>query len=437
MNRVNIFWFRRDLRLQDNVGLYYALKSKLPVLPVFIFDTNIIDELPKDDARLTFIFNTLEKLNKKLKAEYHSSIAYYHGKPTEIFNRLVREYDIHTVFTNRDYEPYAKERDCKIQQILNQKNISFKTFKDTVVFENNDVIKNNGEPYLVYTPYMKKWKTKFKDIDLSPYPSENHLNHIIHNKKLQYISLEDMGFSASNIKFPDYNLSENLIENYNQTRDKPGIEGTSRLSPYLRFGLVGYREVLAKALSTKNETFLNELIWREFYMMILHHFPKSVNHAFKEKYDRIEWRNNKNEFEKWKKGQTGYPIVDAGMRQLNQTGWMHNRVRMIVGSFLCKHLLIDWRWGEAYFAKKLLDYEMSSNVGGWQWVAGSGVDAAPYFRIFNPYSQTEKFDKNNTYIKKWVPEFDTEDYPKPIVDHKMARQRCLETYKSALTDYTK
>lgn len=432
MSKVNIFWFRRDLRLNDNAGFFKALKSDYPVLPIFIFDTDIIDELPEDDARLTFIYAALESMNKKLKSEYNSSIAFYHGKPKDIFSKLVEDYDIQSVFTNRDYEPYAKERDGEIEKLLSEKEIAFKTFKDLVVFEKSEVVKNDGEPYLVYTPYMKKWKKVFEDHTLASYPSEQHLNNLLQSDNLPHLTLQDMGFHESSIKVPDYNLSDDLIENYDKTRDKPSIEGTSRVSPYLRHGLVGYREVVKKALAAEDETYLNELIWREFYMMILYHYPKSANHAFKEKYDRIEWRNDKKEFEKWTKGQTGYPIVDAGMRQLNETGWMHNRVRMIVGSFLCKHLLIDWRWGEAYFAKKLLDYEMSSNVGGWQWVAGTGVDAAPYFRIFNPYSQTDKFDKDKQYIKKWVPEFDTSDYPKPMVNHKEARERCLTTYKSAL-----
>mgnify|MGYP005852959195 CR=1 FL=1 len=432
MTKINIFWFRRDLRLHDNAGLYKALKSDFPVLPIFIFDTDIIDELPKDDARLTFIYNALQDMKRKLKSEYKSSIAFYHGKPKDTFEKLVESYDIQTVFTNRDYEPYAKKRDAEIEKLLSKNDIGFKSFKDLVFFEKSEVVKSDGKPYLVFTPYMKKWKKVFEEYEMPTYPSENHLDNLYTSDDLPDLTLQDMGFEESSIKVPDYNISKDLIESYDETRDKPSIEGTSRLSPYLRFGLVGYREVMKKALSAKDETFLNELIWREFYMMILYHYPRSVDHAFKEKYDRIEWRNNEKEFEKWTKGQTGYPIVDAGMRQLNETGWMHNRVRMIVGSFLCKHLLIDWRWGEAYFAKKLLDYEMSSNVGGWQWVAGSGVDAAPYFRIFNPYSQTDKFDKEKKYIKKWVPEFDTDDYPKPMVNHKEARERCLETYKSAL-----
>lgn len=432
MTDVNIFWFRRDFRLNDNAGLYEALKADKPVLPIFIYDTDIIDKLPEDDARLTFIYDSLQKINHTLKTEHQTSIGFYHGKPIYIFKELVEDYNINAVYTNRDYEPYAKTRDGEIKNYLKGKNIDFNTYKDQVIYEKSEVVKGDGEPYLVYTPYMKKWKKIFEKEELPSFPSEKHLDNLVKNAGLPDLTLVDMEFKKSSIKVPDYHLEEEFLENYDDTRDTPSINGTSRLSPYLRFGLVGYRDVVKKALSVKDETFLNELIWREFYKVILYHYPESVDNAFKKKYDRIEWRNDEEEFEKWKNGQTGYPIVDAGMRQLNETGWMHNRVRMIVGSFLCKHLLIDWRWGEAYFAEKLLDYEMSSNVGGWQWVAGSGVDAAPYFRIFNPYSQTDKYDKDKKYIKKWVPEFGTDKYPEPIVEHKEARERCLNTYKSAL-----
>ena len=432
MAKVNIFWFRRDFRLDDNVGLFYALKSDNPVLPIFIYDTDIIDKLPKDDARLTFIHQSLKDLNNKLKQEHNSSIAFYHGKPIDIFKNIIEEYNVDKVFTNKDYEPYAVNRDNDINDLLKDNQVEFNTYKDQVIFEKSEVVKGDGEPYLVFTPYMKKWKKVFKGTEWKNFPSENHLDNLIDSTNLPELQLSEMGFEESSIKVSDYHLESEFLENYDNTRDKPSINGTSRLSPYLRFGLVGYRKIVQKALSVDDETFLNELIWREFYKVILYHYPESVKNSFKKKYDRIEWRNDEAEFEKWKNGQTGYPIVDAGMRQLNETGWMHNRVRMIVGSFLCKHLLIDWRWGEAYFAEKLLDYEMSSNVGGWQWVAGTGVDAAPYFRIFNPYSQTDKFDKNKKYINNWVTEYDTEDYPEPMVEHKKARERCLETYKSAL-----
>lgn len=434
MDKINIFWFRRDFRLDDNVGLFNALKSDNPVLPIFIYDTDIIDKLPKTDARLTFIYKTLQGLNKVLKEKHESSIAFYHGKPLDIFKKIIRDFDVEKVFTNKDYEPYALQRDNDVKKLLQDNKINFESFKDQVIFEESEVVKSDGEPYLVFTPYMKKWKKEFKDFEWKDYPSEKHLDNCIKNVELPDLSLSDMGFEESSLEVPDYHLEKEFIQNYDETRDKPAINGTSRLSPYLRFGLVGYRNIVNKALSVDNDTFLNELIWREFYKVILYHYPESVDNAFKKKYDRIEWRNNEEEFEKWKNGKTGYPIVDAGMRQLNSTGWMHNRVRMIVGSFLCKHLLIDWRWGEAYFAQKLLDYEQSSNVGGWQWVAGSGVDAAPYFRIFNPYSQTDKYDKDKKYIKKWVPEINTDNYPKPMVEHKPARERCLEVYKEALNN---
>lgn len=432
MEKINVFWFRRDLRLNDNVGLKAALTSGLQVLPIFIFDRHILDELPENDARVTFIFNRLQNLRDELRDKYETGIAFYYGKPEEIIKDLTKEYSVNAVFTNRDYEPYAKQRDEKIKDLLDEQGIDFKIFKDHVVFEKSEVVKGDGDPYLVYTPYMKKWKKAFESVDVETANSEDYLDNIYKHQRLPNLTLEDMGFVESEQEVPDYNLSKSLLDNYGDTRNTPSIEGTSRLSPYLRFGLVGYREVVKKALASSDETYLNELIWREFYAMILYHYPESSHKAFKEKYDNIEWRNNEEEFEKWKNGQTGYPIVDAGMRQLNQTGWMHNRVRMIVGSFLCKHLLIDWRWGEAYFAEKLLDYEMASNVGGWQWVAGSGVDAAPYFRVFNPYSQTDKFDKDKKYIKKYVPELDTDEYPEPMVEHKMARERCLDTYKAGL-----
>ncbi len=431
-DKVRVFWFRRDMRLEDNVGLYHALSGDYPVLPLFIFDKNILDELPKDDARVTFIHKELQKMRSYLQDNFGSSIATYHDTPENAIQQVIQDYDVEAVYTNRDYEPYAYKRDAKINALLAENGIEFHDFKDQVIFEKNEVEKNDGGMYLVFTPYMKQWKKEFKKIDFKTYSSEDLLDNTYKNSRLPNLSLADMNFETSSIKVPDYNLEEELLTNYEDTRNIPSVEGTSRLSPYLRFGTIGYRKVVEKALTVENETYLDELIWREFYKAILHHYPETQERAFKPKYDRIQWRNNEEEFEKWKKGQTGYPIVDAGMRQLNQTGWMHNRLRMVVGSFLCKHLLIDWRWGEAYFAEKLLDYEMSSNVGGWQWVAGSGVDAAPYFRVFNPYSQTDRFDKDKKYIKKWIPELDTKDYPEPMVEHKVARERCLETYKEAV-----
>ena len=432
--KLSVFWFRRDLRLDDNVGFLEALKSGKPVIPVFIFDTEILDKLPENDARLSFIHAELQKMRKQLQEEQDSSIAMYHGKPREIFQKLMREYEIAEVFTNHDYEPYALERDREIAEMLSDNNIKFHTFKDQVIFEKDEIVKKDGEPYVVYTPYMKLWKAHLKEIDLKTYYTSQYLQNLIQNSQLPDLSLSDIGFKTSEIKVPAYNVSPGLIQQYENTRNIPGINGTSRLGPHLRFGTVSIRKMIKNADAENNKTFLEELIWREFFMQVLYHFPDTVTESFKKKYDRIKWRNNAEEFELWKAGKTGFPLVDAGMRQLNQTGFMHNRVRMLVGSFLCKHLLIDWRWGEAYFAENLLDYELASNVGNWQWVAGSGVDAAPYFRIFNPTTQIEKFDKDKKYIQKWVEEYGSEKYPEPMVDHKEARERALNTYKEAVSN---
>ncbi|WP_445736041.1 cryptochrome/photolyase family protein [Mariniflexile sp.] len=429
---INIFWFRRDLRLDDNKGLYEALKGDNPVLPIFIFDSEILDALPVDDARVTFIHHTLQKIRKLLGEKHESSMAIYHGKPADVFNQLIENHSIETVYTNHDYEPYAKTRDLEIETLLSKKEIEFKTFNDQVIFEKDQIVKSDGTPYVVYTPYMKTWKSTFKPSKLEFFETKPHLDNLIKDKNLPNLSLSDIGFKTSNQKIPDHTVTPTLIKNYEATRNFPAKDATSRLGPHLRFGTVSVRNMIQKAIAEKNEIFWQELIWREFFMHILWHFPHTANESFKPKYDRIEWRNNEDEFKRWCEGKTGYPLVDAGMRQLNQSGFMHNRVRMLVGSFLCKHLLIDWRWGEAYFAEKLHDYEMASNVGNWQWVAGCGVDAAPYFRIFNPTTQIEKFDKNLEYIKQWCPDFQELTYPKPIVDHKFARERCLQVYKEAL-----
>lgn len=431
--KVSVFWFRRDLRLDDNVGLLEALKGSDPVLPIFIFDTEILDKLPEEDARVSFIFETLQSMRQELQ-ELDSSLALYHGKPEEIFDDIISKYNVSKVYTNRDYEPYAKERDASIQELLDSNNIEFETFKDQVFFEKDEVVKSDGDPYVVYTPYMKLWKETFKNTKLTIYYNSDYLDNFIKNSRLPNLSLKDMGFEKSDIEVPEYDVTPTLIQNYEATRNYPAKDSTSHLGAHLRFGTVSIRKMLKKAIAEKNEIFWQELIWREFFMQILWHFPNTVTESFKKKYDRIEWRNNEEEFKLWKQGKTGYPMVDAGMRQLNRSGFMHNRVRMLVGSFLCKHLLIDWRWGEAYFAEKLLDYEMSSNVGNWQWIAGSGVDAAPYFRIFNPTTQIDDYDKDHEYIKKWVPEFGTDKYPDKMVDHKEARERALATYKKAVSN---
>jgi len=432
MQKVNIFWFRRDLRLLDNAGLYHALKGDSPVVPVFIFDKIILDQLEeKKDKRVEFIHDALIEMQEKLE-RIQSSLEVYFGTPEEAFEKLISDYDVQTVFTNHDYELYAIERDERIKNLLAKKNIDLKTYKDQVIFEKDEVLKDDGKPYTVYTPYGRKWKAMLTDFYIKSYPAEKYYKNFFKQSPRSIPSLGSMGFKATGKSFPSKNPGEDLLKHYDETRDFPGIEGTSRLGIHLRFGTISIRKLVAKAKEV-NVVFLNELIWREFYMSILWHFPHVGRHkAFKPEYDNIKWRNNEDEFEKWCKGKTGYPIVDAGMRQLNETGYMHNRVRMITASFLCKHLLIDWRWGEAYFSEKLLDFDFAANNGGWQWVAGSGCDAAPYFRIFNPQLQTEKFDKDLKYIKRWVPEFQEFDYPKPIVEHTAARDRCLKVYKEAL-----
>ena len=427
---MNILWFRRDLRLDDNVGLFHALNSNEEVLPIFIFDESILSQLPKDDARVTFIHQQLDKIQNQLK-EIGKSLAIFHGTPLEIYQKLISENKIKSVYTNQDYEPYARKRDLDLYHLFKENNIDFKTSKDQVIFEKSEVVKDDGTPYVVYTPYSNKWKENFKKIQLINYNSEDYLNKIaLHS--YPFLSLSDIGFKTSFIKVSSFDISNNLIDNYEATRNFPALNKTSYLGIYLRFGAVSIRKMVAKALESKNETFLKELIWREFFMQILWHFPHTSKSCFRPKYDSIKWDNNEELFQKWCEGKTGYPFVDAGMRELNATGHMHNRVRMIVASFLCKHLLIDWRWGETYFATKLLDYEQASNIGNWQWAAGSGVDAAPYFRIFNPPEQIKKFDKDLKYIKKWIPELESLDYPNPIVDHKEARERCLRVYKEAV-----
>ena len=432
-----IFWFRRDLRLDDNRGLWEALRSGYRVLPVFIFDTHILQELPRDDARVTFLHDRLQALRSALYEACEGALAILEGTPEEVFPRLLAQWDVRAVYTNEDYEPYARKRDARVQALLQETATPFLAFKDQVVFEKSEVTKEDGAPYVVYTPYMKKWKEEFRRMGSLPtYDTRPYLAAVLSENLPQGPGLADLGFTRSAIAVPDCDLTPALIENYAATRDYPEMDGTSHLGPHLRVGTVSVRRAIREALKAGNETFWNELIWREFFMQILWHYPHTVHEAFKKPYDRIRWRNREEEFEKWKAGQTGFALVDAGMRQLNQTGYMHNRVRMLVASFLCKHLLIDWRLGEAYFAEKLLDYELSSNVGNWQWAAGSGVDAAPYFRIFNPMTQVAKFDKELRYIRKWVPEYGTTRYPAPMVDHKMARERCLETYKAALEGAT-
>lgn len=435
MESVSIFWFRRDLRLEDNAGLYHALRDNNAVLPIFIFDKAILNRLEdKKDARVEFIYDAINTLNKQL-SQHGSQLLVFFDYPIHVFTQLISSNHVKKVYTNNDYEPYSRLRDNEVEQLLDKQNIQMHSYKDQVIFEKDEILKASGEPYTVFTPYSKKWKSYFENSFYhKPYPCKRYFANFYKIKSIGNIPrLKEMGFESTSIIIPPKDASQLTIREYDQKRNFPGINGTSRLGIHFRFGTISIRENARKAAEL-NETYLNELIWRDFYMMILYHFPQVTERAFKPKYDTIEWINNEVHFKAWCTGKTGYPIVDAGMRELNATGYMHNRVRMIVASFLCKHLLIHWQWGEAYFAKKLLDFDLAANNGGWQWAAGSGCDAAPYFRIFNPYLQTEKFDKDLRYIRKWVPEIDSDSYPKPIVEHKVARKRALDAYKRALSE---
>jgi deoxyribodipyrimidine photo-lyase len=429
---INIFWFRRDLRLEDNAGLYHALRSDKPVQPVFIFDRNILDKLDdKSDRRVEYIRAALEEIQEHL-GKKGGSLRVYYDTAERAWKKILSDYKVEKVFTNHDYEPYARDRDAAIEKLLIQHGASLHTYKDQVIFEKNEVMKDDGTPYTVFTPYSRKWKTVLMNNPIHLFPSNKFLKNVNQQNVEPIPSLQSMGFRKVDKPFPSKQLKEDVVKKYSAQRDFPAIEGTTRMGVHLRFGTISIRQLAQKAMAL-NETYLNELIWRDFYHMILWHFPRvGLGKSFKPEYDFIAWRNNEDEFEKWCMGQTGYPIVDAGMRELNATGYMHNRVRMIVASFLTKHLLIDWRWGEAYFASKLLDFDLAANNGGWQWAAGCGCDAAPYFRIFNPYLQTQKFDKDLKYIRHWVPEFEEFSYPKPIVDHDVARKRCLEVYGKSL-----
>ena len=430
---VNICWLRRDLRLDDNAALYHALKGENPVLLVFIFDRNILDRLEnKADARVDFIHQQLSKINDKL-IKKGSSLLIKYNTPENAWQEIVKDFKIEKVYTNHDYEPYARKRDKKIEDFLKQNDIAFHTFKDQVIFEKGEVKKADGTPYTVFTPYYKQWQLKLNEFYLKSYPTEKYFKNLYQSSGFDLPSLAQIGFSPSDAKFPSSNYQDKL-DGYEKDRDFPAKNATTHLGMHLRFGTLSIRKVVSEALTQKADKWVSELAWREFYMMILWHFPHTVNSAFKPAYDQIQWRNNEKEFGLWCKGETGYPIVDAGMKELNNTGFMHNRVRMVVASFLCKHLLIDWRWGEAYFAEKLLDYEQASNVGGWQWACGSGNDAAPYFRVFNPELQLKKFDPKMEYVFKWAPEYKQAIAPMPIVNHEFARKRVLEAYKKALNE---
>ena len=421
---VAIYWMRRDLRLDDNTALNKALQNEICVLPVFIFDDNILEDLNREDARLSFIYKTLFELNKKLKV-LDSGIKVYQGRPIEVWKKILLEYKVTCVYANKDYEPYARSRDKELTELLLSFGVDFKLYKDQVIFEENEILKKDGNPYHVFTPFKNRWLAQFEGVKVET--SEDQGKFCTH--EFEFPTLEELGFRPSLLKVANYDLS--CADHYKKNRDYPGLDGTTNLGPHLRFGTVSVRKIISQ-LKPSHEVLLSELIWREFFMQILFHYPRVVHENFNKKYDGIQWRNDKEEFNRWCEGTTGYPMVDAGMRELNATGRMHNRVRMVTAGFLCKHLLIDWRWGESYFAEKLLDYELSSNNGNWQWAAGTGCDAAPYFRIFNPEAQMTKFDKEGIYVKKWVPEYGTSTYATPIVEHKMARQRALDVYRHGM-----
>lgn len=430
--QISCFWFRRDLRLEDNHGLFQAIRSGKPVLPVFIFDSFILNKLKnKEDRRVQFIYDSLRDIDSKLRA-LGSGLLLEYGQPLEVWKKITENYPIASVYTNSDYEPYARERDDQVAKMLAKKGIGFHSFKDQVIFEKEEVVKPDGKPYTVFTPFKKKWLERFSPDTILPFPSAELSGNLFTGEIPAIMPLEKIGFTSNpEVIFPERKIVLKTIDSYDHQRDFPGIPGTSKLSVHLRFGTLSIRKAVEVGLK-HNAVWLSELIWREFYMMILWHFPQVTRGSFKPEYDKIQWLNQEDQFQAWCEGRTGYPIVDAGMRELLHTGFMHNRVRMVVASFLTKHLLIDWRWGEAWFAEHLLDFDLSANNGGWQWAAGSGCDAAPYFRVFNPYIQTEKFDPQLVYIRKWVPELDTENYPKPIVEHAMARVRAVEVYRKAL-----
>lgn len=428
--RINIFWFRRDLRLHDNRGLTEALAGDAPVLPIFIFDHHILDKLSnKSDGRVQFIYDTVHQLKFELQQQ-NSDLLVTHGNPVNIFKKLIETYNLEKVYTNRDYEPYATERDAEVRKVLEKSGVEFISFKDQVIFEQNEIVKPNKKPYVMFTPYSKAWLKKITSHDLKEYQAR-FKNLVKTIKKSKMISLKSLGFNPSKIKIPNSDLKISVVKNYSKTRDYPFLDGTSHLGLHLRFGTVSLRSCVKSAIKL-NKIWLKELIWREFFMQILWNFPEVIHSSFKKEYDQIIWRNNSKEFLAWKEGRTGYPLVDAGMRELNHTGYMHNRVRMVTASFLVKHLLIDWRWGEKYFSEKLLDFDLAANNGNWQWAAGCGCDAAPYFRIFNPTAQQEKFDPEYKYIKKWIPNFDPKNYLSPVVAHEFARHRALATYRKGL-----
>ncbi len=431
MEEIAVFWFRRDLRIDDNLGLYQALKSGFKVLPVYIFDPEIWSRYTDvDNRQLHFIRNAVYQLKQEL-IDLNSDLLVFEDLPPVVFQNLINEYNVKMVFANEEFDPFSIQRDRKISEFLNSNGITLNLFTDHLIHKPGVILKPDRSPYTIFTPFSKQWKLALKDQNLVPFPVTSLISNLYTPKKVsnfKKLKTQQTILSPINREIPT-----EIIQTYDATRDFPAIHnGTSQLGVHLRFGTISIRKLVSIALQL-NIQFLNELIWREFFMHILFHFPYVIDGAFKSKYNNIHWQNNELEFENWCLGNTGVPIVDAGMRQLIQTGFMHNRVRMIVASYLVKHLLIDWRWGEAYFAQKLIDYELSANNGNWQWVAGTGCDAAPYFRIFNPFRQQERFDPTFEFVKLWVPEYQTEEYKKRFVtDLKKAAERCINVYKTSI-----
>ncbi len=468
-----LFWFRRDLRTNDNAGLYHALKAGKRVYCTFIFDREILDHLPsKADRRVEFIWESVRELADTLNRHGGALIVRYARASDEI-PALAQELKVDAVFTNEDYEPAAIARDKKVAAALHANGITFEQFKDTVIFEKDEVLTQAAKPFSVFTPYKNAWLKKLTDFYLKPYPTERYVGNLAKSAAAPAIpTLADMGFTSTNIKSlvtcgvtGAALLRDDFIDrmaDYRVARDFPSVKGVSYLSVHNRFGTISIRELAtiahAETIKRKNEgaeTWLSELIWRDFYFQILWHTPHAATSAYKREYDALTWENDKTLFQAWCEARTGYPIIDAAMRQLNQSGYMHNRLRMIVASFLTKDLLIDWRWGEKYFADHLNDFDLSANNGGWQWAASTGCDAQPYFRIFNPITQSERFDPQGKFIRKYLPELKNipdkfihapwtlppidataknfligRDYPQPIVDHAVQRDKALAMYKA-------
>ncbi|TGE15405.1 cryptochrome/photolyase family protein [Hymenobacter elongatus] len=435
MSKIVLFWHRRDLRLHDNAGLAVALQSGLPVVPLFIYDREILDQLPsRRDARVTFIYDEVERLGRQTEQAGGTFLAFY-GRPLEVFAQLVQHYEVAGVYTNEDYEPYAAVRDAAIAELIKPAGTEFRVFKDQVIFAKNEILSKSGTPPRVFGAYSKTWLAALRDEHLVPYPSTEHFvesNLMPLAEAAPRPTLEQMGFERYEQFVPAAELpAAALVSNYHNTRDKPGLVNSStRRSVHLRFGTLSVRELMQQAKEL-NPKLLNELIWRDFFMMILWHYPFTATESYDPRLRLVPYRNNEDEFRAWCEGRTGYPLVDAGMRELNQTGYMPNRARIAAAGFLVKHLLIDWRWGDRYFADKLLDYDMSQNVGNWQWMAGTGAVAAPWFRVYSPQSQQEQYDTTFDYVRQWIPEFGTRDYPTPIVEHKFARERAIATFRAA------